>query len=56
VNFHNAQGPQDYDVSVHFNAYSSTFKPMGTECLYLTQQELAKKVSQAVSDAGELIN
>ena len=56
MNFHNAQGPHDYDVSVHFNAYSNTFKPMGTECLYLTQQELAKKVSQAVSDAGELIN
>jgi hypothetical protein len=55
VNFHNSQ-KRDYDISVHFNAYNTTSKPMGTECLYVSQQELAKKVSRAVADAGDFID
>lgn len=56
VDFHNAQGAHDYDVSVHFNAYQTTSKPMGTEVLYVTQNELAVKVSQAIANAGGFIN
>jgi N-acetylmuramoyl-L-alanine amidase len=56
VDFHNAQGPHDLDVSVHFNAYETTEKPMGTECLYVSESELASRVSDAVSRAGGFIN
>lgn len=55
VNYHNAQS-RDLDVSVHFNAYQTTSKPMGTEVLWVTQQTLAGKVSQAISTAGTFIN
>jgi len=55
VDWHNAR-TRDLDVSVHFNAYEHTSKPMGTECLYITQQKLAADVASAVSDAGDLIN
>lgn len=55
VNFHNSK-TRDYDVSVHFNAYNTTTNPMGTECLYVTQQGLAGEVSLAVADAADLIN
>jgi N-acetylmuramoyl-L-alanine amidase len=55
VDFHNAQPPHELDVSVHFNAYVETSKPMGTECLYLTQSALAKQVADAISGCG-LVN
>jgi peptidoglycan hydrolase-like protein with peptidoglycan-binding domain len=55
VAYHNNQ-KRDLDVSVHFNAYQTTSKPMGTECLYVTQADLAGKVSLAISEAGEFIN
>jgi N-acetylmuramoyl-L-alanine amidase len=51
VDFHNAQ-TRDLDVSVHFNAYVETEKPMGTECLYVTQAKLAGQVSAAIADCG----
>ena len=54
VNFHNGQGKHDLDISVHFNAYTTTTKPMGTECLYVTQQTLSAKVSAAIADAASL--
>src|SRR5262245_51948803 len=47
VNYHNAQ-ERDLDVSVHFNCNVTTDKPVGTECLYKTQEELAAKVAKAV--------
>ena len=53
VNWHNAQR-RDLDVSVHFNANSVTSSPMGTECLYVTQEQLAAEVADAVSAAGSL--
>ena len=55
VNFHNRH-KRNLDISVHFNAYQSTDKPMGTECLYVSQKDLAGKVASMVSDASGLIN
>ena len=51
VNFHNAQA-RDLDVSVHFNAYVETVEPMGTECLYVTQESLARRVADAIAECG----
>jgi N-acetylmuramoyl-L-alanine amidase len=51
VNFHNKQ-KRELDVSVHFNAYQKTSKPMGTEVLYVTQQSLASTVSSAIAASG----
>jgi N-acetylmuramoyl-L-alanine amidase len=55
VDFHNSK-QRDLDVSVHFNAYQSTTKPMGTECLYVTQSSLAATVASKIAIAGDLIN
>jgi N-acetylmuramoyl-L-alanine amidase len=55
VNFHNAQ-ERDLDVSVHFNAYETTSKPMGCEVLYITQPDLAETVSAAIAEAGSFID
>lgn len=43
---------RDLDISVHFNAYVETSKPMGTECLYLTQSALASQISAAIASCG----
>jgi N-acetylmuramoyl-L-alanine amidase len=53
VNYHNSQ-IRNLDVSVHFNAYQTTDKPMGTEVLYLTQADIAKDVSQAIAKTAGL--
>lgn len=55
VDFHNSQ-TRDLDVSIHFNAYEKTSKSMGTECLYVSQSELAGRVAAEVAAAGELTN
>jgi hypothetical protein len=55
VNYHNSRS-RDLDVSIHFNAYQTTSKPMGVECLFVTQQSLAQKVSEAIADAGDFID
>jgi N-acetylmuramoyl-L-alanine amidase len=55
VNYHNAQA-RDLDVSIHFNAYQKTTKAMGTEVLYVTQQQLAADTSTAIAKAGGFIN
>lgn len=55
VEFHN-MNERDLDISVHFNAYIPTGGPMGTEVLYITQHELATKVAEAISEAGDLID
>jgi hypothetical protein len=52
VAFHNGQPKHDYDVSIHFNAYTSTPKPMGTECLWKTQEALANTIADAVAAVG----
>jgi hypothetical protein len=56
VDFHNAQGAHDLDVSVHFNATDDTglTNPIGTEVWYKTQGELASKVSTAMAKASGL--
>jgi N-acetylmuramoyl-L-alanine amidase len=53
VDFHNSK-TRDLDISVHFNAYTITSKPMGTEVLYVTQDELSEDVSGALSNALDL--
>jgi N-acetylmuramoyl-L-alanine amidase len=55
VNYHNSQ-QRDRDVSVHFNAYTTTAAAMGTEVLYVTQQKLAADTSLAIAQAGTFIN
>jgi N-acetylmuramoyl-L-alanine amidase len=52
VDWHNSRPMHDLDVSVHFNAYIETFKPMGTEVLYITQQALAARLSAAIASCG----
>jgi len=58
TNWHNAQfdGDADLHVSIHFNAYMNTTSAMGTECLYVTQDDLASRVALAISNASGLIN
>jgi len=51
VAFHNEQ-ERDLDVSVHFNAYVETTAAMGTECLYVSQAELAAQVASAIASVG----
>jgi len=55
VGWHNSQS-RDLDVSVHFNAYQTKSGPMGTEVLYVTQQQLADDVSAAIATAGGFID
>lgn len=55
VNWHNSRS-RDLDVSVHFNAYTMTSKPMGVEVLYVTQQALASQLSSALASAMGLPN
>ena len=51
VDFHNSK-QRDLDISVHFNAYVETDKPMGTECLYYSSSTLAGQISSAIASCG----
>jgi N-acetylmuramoyl-L-alanine amidase len=51
VDWHNSH-QRDLDISVHFNAYQQTDKPMGTEVLYKTQGDLAADLSDAIAQVG----
>lgn len=57
VSFHNSQ-TRDLDVSVHFNAYQTTSKPMGCEVLYVSSSGLkvAEIVVNAICNDVEFIN
>ena len=55
VDWHNAQ-QRDLDVSIHFNAYVPTDAARGTEVLYVTQQDLAQRLVNAISNASGLAN
>jgi N-acetylmuramoyl-L-alanine amidase len=55
VDFHNSQS-RDFDVSVHFNAYIPTDGGRGAEVLYLTQQNTAQRVVEAICSASGLID
>lgn len=48
VNWHNRQS-RDLDISVHFNSSNPTTSALGTEVLYVTQQSLSARVSQAIA-------
>jgi N-acetylmuramoyl-L-alanine amidase len=52
TDWHNAQGPHDLDISVHFNASEQTSAPVGVEVLYYSQKELAYKLSAAIAEVG----
>lgn len=60
VDWHNKTAfggqPHDWDVSVHFNAFEPTDKPMGTEVLYVTQSDVASTLSALLASAAELPN
>jgi N-acetylmuramoyl-L-alanine amidase len=58
VDFHNAQGAHDWDVSVHFNAYEVTNGPMGTEVLYVsdTGEKMARRVVDSICTAAPFLN
>ena len=57
VDFHNSK-TRDLDISVHFNAYQTTSKPMGCEVLYVssTGMEIADVVVDRICDVSGLIN
>lgn len=55
VKFHNSK-KRDLDISIHFNAFKKTDKPMGTEVLYYSEDKLADKVSAAISKFSGLLN
>ena len=54
TDWHNAQGPHDLDISVHFNAFDHLAH--GVEVLYVTQKDLAAKVSGEIAEAGGFTN
>jgi N-acetylmuramoyl-L-alanine amidase len=51
TDFHNGQ-QRDLDISVHFNAFEQRSQPVGTEVWYVTQQELAERLSTAMASVG----
>jgi hypothetical protein len=55
VDWHNAQGARDYDVSVHFNA-SDSHQGHGVEVFYGSPKQLAADISAAISHASGLTN
>lgn len=55
VDFHNSKS-RELDISIHFNAYETTSKPMGTECLFVTQEDLAAEVAASISHSGGFLN
>jgi hypothetical protein len=57
VDFHNSK-TRDLDVSVHFNAYQTTSKPMGCEILYVSQagEAEAEPMVDDICKASGLIN
>ena len=56
VDFHNAQGPHELDVSIHFNAYEPTESPMGCEVWFMTQDTMAAELSATMSHATGFID
>jgi N-acetylmuramoyl-L-alanine amidase len=53
---HNNCGPHDLDISVHFNAFEQREGPVGTEVWYVSQKELAAKLSMAMAQAAGFID
>jgi N-acetylmuramoyl-L-alanine amidase len=55
VDVHNGHD-RDLDVSIHFNAFEQTTKPMGVEVLYVSQPDLADDVAAAIAETSDLVN
>jgi N-acetylmuramoyl-L-alanine amidase len=56
VDWHNSIA-RDLDVSIHFNCSNQhTTDPRGTEVLYVTQNDLAGRLSAAIAGSSGLIN
>jgi N-acetylmuramoyl-L-alanine amidase len=53
--WHNSRS-RTLDVSIHFNASQHTSKPVGTECWYVSQDQLASEVAEAIAGASGLID
>ena len=51
TDFHNEQ-ERELDISVHFNAFEQRDAPVGTEVWYVTQSDLAKRLSAAMATVG----
>ena len=43
---------RDLDISVHFNCFEQREAPVGCEVWYVTQQDLAKRLSAAIASVG----
>ncbi len=52
--YHNAQPDHDLDVSVHFNCYNG--QAHGTECLYVSQDDLAGRVAEGIAEVSDITN
>lgn len=50
VNYHNSK-VRELDISVHFNANTTTQSPMGTEVCYYNQKEMSATMSKVISTA-----
>ena len=57
VNWHNAQfdGEAELHVSVHFNAYKETQGAMGTETCWVSQEDLAIRISKTISSVSGIV-
>lgn len=55
VDWHNSK-TRDLDISVHFNAYQPTDDPRGTEVLFVTESDLARKIASTIADSSGLLN
>jgi len=60
VNWHNnvAFGGRGHDLDcfVHFNCNVDTSKPVGVECWYMTQDDLAEEIASSIAMASGLID
>ena len=52
TDFHNSISDRDLDISVHFNCFEQRDAPVGCEVWYVTQQDLAKRLSAAIASVG----
>jgi N-acetylmuramoyl-L-alanine amidase len=56
VDWHNSRS-RTLDVSIHFNSSGDTTdNPIGTECWYMTQGDLAERVAEEMAGASGLID
>ena len=51
TDFHNSK-KRELDISVHFNAFEQRDQPVGTEVWYVTQSNLATRLSAAMASVG----